>query len=66
MIINLGQDLSLLGFWPLLRGSEPLCDSGTQVNFSFLGVCKWCKAFPNTIFLDPTTARLIILLTLSL
>ena len=26
MIINLGQKLSLLGFWPLLRGSEPLCD----------------------------------------
>ena len=25
MIINLGQNLSLLGFWPLLRGSEPLC-----------------------------------------
>ena len=25
MVINLGQNKSLLGFWPLLRGSEPLC-----------------------------------------
>ena len=25
MIIYLGQNQSLLGFWPLLRGSEPLC-----------------------------------------
>ena len=25
MIINLGQNQSFLGFWPLLRSSEPLC-----------------------------------------
>ena len=25
MIINLGQKQILLGVWPLLRGSEPLC-----------------------------------------
>ena len=28
MIINSGQDLSLLGFWPLLMGSEQLCSVG--------------------------------------
>ena len=57
MIINLGQNLSVSGFWPLLRGSEPLCAAwlvflvlnisllilGTRVLCQLLPLCPKCQ-----------------------